>query len=94
MALSRQKNYELQVDTWLETLQRLVTPSIVQMLFTAKQNAVDFCTEREPTCSIDDMYAKYMQAVCNSRDDQLVSIIEQSKDSIRQVLHSFVVCYA
>lgn len=94
MTSSRQKNYELQVDTWLETLQRLVTPSIVQMLFTAKQNAVDFCTEREPTCSIDDMYVKYMQAICNSRDDQLVSIIEQSKDSIRQVLHSFVVCYA
>jgi len=86
--------HELQVETWLSVLQRLVSPSIEQVIILVKCSAEDFCKKNADTCDLNAAYLHGLNAVMECRDDQLTSKIEHDKEAIRQVLHSFVKCYA
>lgn len=84
--------YEVQVETWLKILQRLVTPSIEQMVLIVKTGAEDFCWKNGG--EIKETYRHALEAVLESRDDQLTAKIDKDVQSIRDVLHAFVRSYA
>lgn len=87
-----ESHFEEKVNTWASILQRLVTPSIEEMLIIARFSAEKFAVEN--SSDLHSSYTTALNAIIESRDDQLMTKINKDKESIRQVLHSFVKCYA